>query len=125
MSVLVVIAVTALVVFYVRASRKARAQWLTKLDLLGCWQWDSGDESLTLVGTPGEGTFARVTGAQTVRGEWRLHGHDLYLVTQAGAQRYDLRLFRPGCIGLKDASGQGRVYEKAGDNVVPLHRVRK
>jgi hypothetical protein len=125
MSLLVVIAITAVVVVYVRTSRKQRTLWLQKLDLLGCWQWDSGDETLTLAGEPDGGTFARAQGDETVRGEWRLVGHDMHLTVHGRTDGYDLRLFRPGCIGLEDTSGQGRIYEKAGANVVSLDQARR
>jgi hypothetical protein len=124
-SFLVVIAVTVLVVVFVRSSRKQRAQWLQKLDLLGRWQWDSGDETLTLSGALDHGTFVREVERSQVRGDWQLVGHELRLVSQDGTETFDLRLFRPGCIGLEDASGRGRVYEKTSDNVVPLSAARK
>ncbi len=41
MSFLVVVLVALLVFFYVRATRRARQQWLLKLDLPGIWYLQS------------------------------------------------------------------------------------
>ena len=60
-SLLVVIAVTALVVVWVRGTRRNRLQWLARLDLPGIWEREGEWGRLELTGGLDEGSF-RITG---------------------------------------------------------------
>ena len=121
MSLVVVLLVSGLVLFYLRASRNRRLSWLRRLQLVGTWV--SQDETvLRLAGSLDKGRFELVQEAVRTTGYWRLVGHTLYLEESGQAVSYDLRLFRPGSIGLTDSSGVGRIYEKENDNVVTFDR---
>lgn len=129
MSFVVVAFVALLVFFYVSSNRRARLMWLKKLDLLGRWHWQEGDEALILTGQRDRGEFQEVHGATTLRGRWRIQGHFLYLVymeegTKAVSieKQFDLHYFKPGNIGLENASGERRVYVKETSNVVSLNK---
>lgn len=121
MSLVVVLLVSGLVLFYLRASRNRRLDWLRKLQLVGTWV--SQDESvLRLAGSLDKGRFELVQETVRTTGDWRLVGHTLYLKESGLEVSYDLRLFRPGSLGLTDSSGVGRIYEKENDNVVAFDR---
>ena len=121
MSLVVVLLVSGLVLFYLRASRNRRLGWLRRLQLVGTWV--SQDETvLRLAGSLDGGRYELVREAVRATGNWRLVGHTLYLEESGQEVSYDLRLFRPGNIGLTDSSGVGRIYEKENDNVVAFGR---
>ena len=121
MSLVVVLLVSGLVLFYLRASRNRRLGWLRRLQLVGTWV--SQDETiLRLAGSLDGGRFELVREAVRTTGDWRMEGHTLYLEESGQEVSYDLRLFRPGSIGLTDSSGVGRIYEKENDNVVAFDR---
>jgi hypothetical protein len=58
------------------------------------------------------------------RGTWSLEGHMLLLTSEADPtpQRYELRFFDDGKIGLDGPGRTRRVYVKEPTNVVPLRR---
>ena len=121
MSLVVVLLVSGLVLFYLHASRNRRLGWLRRLQLVGTWV--SQDETiLRLAGSLDGGRFELVREAVRTTGDWRMEGHTLYLEESGQEVSYDLRLFRPGSIGLTDSSGVGRIYEKENDNVVAFDR---
>jgi len=122
-SLLVVIAVTALVVVWVRGTRRNRLRWLSRLDLPGIWEREGEWGRLELIGGLDEGRF-RITdgdGADDRAGSWRLEGSTLVL-TEEGAQSLecDLRLFQEGKIGIDGPTLERRIYQKVPSNVVPL-----
>ncbi len=122
-SLLVVIAVTALVVVWVRGTRRNRARWLERLDLPGIWEREGEWGRIELVGSLDRGKF-RIADGQDVpdrAGQWMLEGHTLIL-TGEDQQRleYDLRLFQEGKIGLDGPGLERRIYQKVPGNVVPL-----
>ena len=121
MSLVIVLLVSGLVIFYLRASRNRRRDWLRRLQLVGTWV-SHDEEILRLAGSLDKGRYELIR--ETVRrtGDWRLVGHTLYLEESGVGVSYDLRLFRPGSMGLTDSSGVGRVYEKKNDNVVAFDR---
>ncbi len=122
-SLLVVIAVTALVVVWVRGTRKNRQQWLSRLDLPGIWEREGEWGRLELTGELDEGNYriADGEGDEDRSGKWRLEGHTLIL-TDASGERFecDLRLFKEGKIGIDGPTLERRVYQKVPSNVVPL-----
>jgi len=126
MSMLVLIAVAAVVFLYVRATKQARREWLTRLDLPGRWNADiSGEQTepwaLTLHGSVDGGDFVLREGARESRGKWQMVGHTLTLRGSSVAQSFDLHYFKAGSIGLRDAAGMRRILTKGTDNVVRLH----
>ncbi len=121
MSLIVVLLVSGLVLFYLRATRNRRLDWLRKLQLVGTWLGQ--DETiLRLAGRLDKGTYELIKEKDRTAGNWRLVGHTMFLENSGIEVSYDLRLFRPGSIGLTDSSGSARVYEKKNDNVVSLNR---
>jgi hypothetical protein len=127
---LVLIAVAAVAFLYVRATKQARREWLTRLDLPGRWIADiSGEQTeawvLTLQGSMDGGDFVLREGARESRGEWQMVGHTLTLRGSNMAQSFDLHYFKAGSIGLQNAAGVRRVLTKGTDNVVRLHSQSK
>ena len=125
MSFLLVIAVAFVVFLYIRASKQARRDWLTKVDLPGRWLADvsasQGEAwSLTLHGGVDGGDFVLSEGAQESRGRWQIVGHTLSLRSSGNIQAFDLHYFKTGSIGLEDGAGERRILTKMTDNVVPL-----
>jgi hypothetical protein len=122
-SLLVIVAVAALCVFWVRASRQNRQRWLEKLDLPGVWRWEDHDGSLELQGALDQGRYRIRDEADAEEGDWRLENHELVLEPRTGeAIRLDLRLFTEGKIGLHGPGREHRIYVKKRGNVVPLRR---
>ena len=74
MSIVVVILVTALVLFYVRTSRNRRLNWLRRLQLVGTWKGKEG-QILRLSGRLDQGTFEWLQEETRRSGTWRLVGH--------------------------------------------------
>lgn len=127
MSFVVVLVVATLVFFYVSSTRKARRQWLGKLDLPGRWHWQQGNGVLVLTGQAGKGEFEFRDQGVVKRGRWQVHGHFLHLAHIKEDSRpvnleekFDLHFFKPGNIGLEDGDGIRRVFVKETSNVVPL-----
>ena len=121
MSIVVVILVTALVLFYVRTSRNRRLNWLRRLQLVGTWK-DKEGQILRLSGRLDRGTFEWLQEETRRSGTWRLVGHTLFLRETGLENPYDVRLFQPGSIGLTDGKGIGQVFEKENDNVIAFGR---
>ena len=130
---LVLLGVGALVFAWARSARRARAEWLRTLNMLGKWEIESrasGIETpprtLTLTGTLSTGTYVARDGDAIERGDWRLNGHTLTLAATEGRnagegpKRYDLRLFEAGRIGIDGPGRQREIYSKRESNVVPL-----
>lgn len=124
-SLLVVIAVAVIVTIWIRGTRRNRMVWLRKLDLPGRWQCQGGAGTLELQGDLNEGRYKIKDGAYTDQGRWMLEGHDLMLTSdqRKGSDRYDLRLFDHGKIGLDGPKLQRKIYVRLADNVVPLRRM--
>lgn len=124
MNSLLLVIVVALVVFtWVRASRRARRQWLERLALPGAWRWQQGTGQLELAGDLDRGSYRLQEGGRTERGRWRLDGHTLELQAEDGSRRAcDLRFFDAGRIGLHGEGLERRIYIKSQSNVVPLRR---
>ena len=124
MSAFVTIAIVALVIVYFRMNTRARRRWLRQLDLVGQWHWEQGDGSLVLSGRLDKGMVVRTDSGVQQSGRWRLEGHTLFLfftdAPKDAPERYDVRLFKPGQIGLEDDSGKRRIYLKSSQNVVVL-----
>ena len=120
-SIVIVGLVIGLVLFYLRASRKNRLKWLRRLQLTGTWRGQE-DQILRLSGGLDKGTFEWHEGVKRTSGTWRLVGHTLFLREKGVEEPHDVRLFQPGTIGLTDAKGIGRVFEKDNDNVIAFGR---
>ena len=122
-SLLVVIAVTALVVVWVRGTRRNRLRWLSRLDLPGIWEREGDWGRLELTGELDAGRFRLADGEGNAdrSGAWRLEGSTLIL-TVDGEQpvECDLRLFQEGKIGIDGPTLERRIYQKVPSNVVPL-----
>ena len=121
MSIVVVILVTGLVLFYLRASRNRRLNWLRRLQLVGTWKGKEG-QILSLSGRLDKGTFEWLHEETAYSGTWRLVGHTLFLRENGLEELYDVRLFQPGSIGLTDVKGTGQVFEKENDNIIAFGR---
>lgn len=122
-SLFVVIAVTALVVVWVRGTRRNRARWLARLDLPGIWERDGEWGRLELTGDLDRGSYRIAEGGEqpAESGTWFLHGHTLCLTSTRGERNeYDLRLFEEGRIGIDGPRLERRIYRKVPSNVVPL-----
>ena len=126
MPLLVVLAVSAVVIMYVRFTRQSRRAWLVKLDLPGRWRCLSREDGadvgkeLLLQGNIDRGEFVLTEGGSAWRGQWRLVGHTLHLRGAGRQQDLNLHYFKPGNIGLEGESGIRQLYSKATTNVVPL-----
>ena len=121
MSLVVVVLAAGLVLFYLRASRNRRLNWLQRLQLVGTWKGQEG-QVLRLSGRLDKGTFEWLQEETRSSGTWRLVDHTLFLRENGVEQPYDIRLFQPGSIGLTDARGIGRVFERENDNVIAFGR---
>lgn len=124
MSLLVIVFVSLCVYGYVRSSRAARLRWLQKLALPGTWHAEEGIDILQLQGELNGGSYVWQQSKASERGRWTLVGHILRLQSEHGAEvEWDVHLFHQGHIGLEDASGQRRLFNRQSDNVVPLHKL--
>jgi hypothetical protein len=122
-SLLVVIIVAALCVYWVRLSRQSRRRWLERLDLPGTWIWEEHDGVLELEGELDRGRYRIRDGDQEEQGGWRLRGHDLILEPRSGlSTALDLRMFTEGKIGIHGPGRERRVYVKKRGNVIPMRR---
>ena len=122
-SLLVVLVVAGLAFIWVRGTRRNRQRWLTRLDLPGAWSWEGHDGVLEFGGGLSEGAYRRREPGCEESGTWLLTGHLLELTPEAGPpERYDLRFFDDGKIGLARVGGEARIYVKTSTNVVPLRR---
>ena len=121
MSIVVVILVAGLVLFYLRASRNRRLNWQRRLKLTGTWKGQD-DQILRLSGRLDKGSFEWLKGGDRSSGTWRLVGNTLFLRDSGVEEPYDIRLFQPGTIGLTDAKGIGQIFEKENDNVIAFGR---
>ena len=123
-SFLVLVTVTAVCVVWVRAARRSRHQWLTRLSLPGRWQWRDHEGVLELKGDLDSGHYRFLEPAGEEAGQWSLHGHEMVLEPHDGESptRLDLRLFEDGVIGLDGPGRERRVYVKQRSNVIPLQR---
>ena len=121
MSIVVVILVAGLVLFYLRASRNRRLNWQRRLQLAGTWKGQD-DQVLRLSGRLDRGNFEWLQGGERSSGTWRLVGNTLFLRDSGVEEPYDIRLFQPGTIGLTDAKGIGQIFEKENDNVIAFGR---
>lgn len=128
-SFLVVLAVTAICITWVRASRRNRQRWLARLDLPGRWQWQDHAGTLELEGELGQGRYRFEESAfdgsgNEEQGRWWLRSHDLVLQPdgEGDVTALDLRLFEEGKIGIHGPGRERRIYVKQRANVVPLRR---
>lgn len=129
----------ALTFIWLRRSRQARQRWLETLNLVGKWELEpvAGDDgnsgrprqrTLTLSGELAAGQYVAKDDGALHRGEWRLKGGALILsptegeAAPKGPERYELRLFETGRIGLDGPGRQREVYVKRDGNVIPLLR---
>lgn len=121
-SIVVVIAVVAIAFVWLRGTRRNRDRWLLRLDLPGIWEWEDHEGVLEISGELSEGHYRfRETGSGE-KGQWSLEGHTLMLAPTGAShvQRYDLRFFDAGKIGVHGPGRERRVYIKVPSNVVPL-----
>jgi hypothetical protein len=120
-SLLVVVAITALVVVWVRGTRRNRLRWLSRLDLPGIWEREGESGRLELTGELDEGRFRLSDGDAVRAGSWRLEGGTLIFITD-GERPVEcaLRLFQEGKIGIDGPTLERRIYQKVPSNVVPL-----
>ena len=121
---LIVIAVTVLVIIYVRGTRRNRLRWLKRLDLPGIWQWEDHDGTLELAGSYEEGNYRFREPEGNESGLWVLEGETLVLTPESGSgpTKYDVRLFDDRKIGVDGPRRTRRIYIKEHTNVVPLRR---
>ncbi len=112
--------ITLIASAWLRLARQTRLAWLNKLNLPGQWRSPSG--GLRFDGDIGGGQYLLTEGGKRERGSWTLQGHDLILTREGGnaPRRYDLRLFKPGQIGLDGPGLVQRIYERQADNVVEM-----
>lgn len=136
------LAAGGVVLLWWRRVRRARDTWLHDLNLIGKWELEadaSAGESeqeapakpkrtLNFSGSLARGSYVARDGDAVERGEWRLSGNTLTLVATEGEveskapQRYELRLFKVGKIGIDGAGREREIYLKRDGNVIPLAR---
>lgn len=128
---LALLGVVAVVVLrWVRATKRARVEWLRAVNLIGRWELQPGDgngeaRSLTFTGDLATGNYAAKDGETVEKGDWLLRGHTLTLSPAEGdSAEFDLRLFQPGKIGLDGPGREREIYVRSSDNVIPL-RLRR
>ena len=128
---LLILGTVALVVLrWVRATKRARIEWLRVVNLIGRWERQPGDgngeaRSITFTGDLASGKYAAKDGDAVEQGDWVLRGHMLTLSPGEGdAAEFDLRLFQPGKIGLDGPGREREIYVRSSDNVIPL-RLRR
>jgi hypothetical protein len=125
MSLVVVALVATIAYLYVRANRRARQAWVSKLGLVGRWQWEQGDSELMLSGKDDGGRFVRHENGTRTDGAWRLSGHTLHLQGSDIEETFDQQYFRTGSIGLQRRDGERRIYNQDAGNVVSLQRTTR
>ena len=128
---LALLGVVAVVVLrWVRATKRARVEWLRAVNLIGRWERQAEDgngqaRSLTFTGDLAAGGYAAKDGETVEKGDWLLRGHTLTLSPAEGdSTEFDLRLFQPGKIGLDGPGREREIYVRSSDNVIPL-RLRR
>lgn len=126
MAFLVALALVGLVgAIWLRSAKRARAEWLRTLNLVGRWERAGADQnkpqSLTLTGNLTAGEYMAQDGGASERGHWRLRNHTLTLTPASGHPvAFELRLFAPGKIGLDGPGREREIYLRHKDNVIAL-----
>ncbi len=122
-SLIVIFVVVAIAFVWLRGTRRNRDRWLSRLDLPGIWEWEDHDGVLEITGELSGGQYRFRESGGVEKGQWRLEGHSLMLARtgENQVQRYDLRFFDAGKIGVHGPGKERRVYIKIPSNVVPLH----
>lgn len=112
---------------YVRGTRAARQRWLAQLNLPGAWHRDGAGARrlLRLGGELDGGRYVALDGSDEETGVWRLSGHTLVLHPDRSddpeaSQRFDIRLFDTGRIGIDGPGRTREIYVKRADNVIEL-----
>ena len=115
---------------WMRATKRARSEWLRQLNLVGRWERAPGSgngvaRSITFKGALARGEYLAKEGDAEERGTWRLQGHTLTLESEQGQPAaFDLRLFASGKIGLDGPGRERETYLRASDNVIRLRARR-
>ena len=126
-ALLVLGAVAFVVVFWVMRTRSARHRWVDELDLVGHWdlEGDNTDNiSIEFIGTRGDaGNYMSSTADTLESGSWYLTSYFLVLEPQDGeSQKFELRRFEPGRIGINGPGREKQVYRKRrSSNIIKLH----
>ena len=124
-SYLLVAVIFGAAAYWLRGMRRARREWLTQLNLPGTWRLDvqDGARLLRLGGSLDGGRYVARDGMDEEHGDWRLSGHTLVLNPDGDAgegQRFDLRQFDTGRIGIDGPGREREIYVKRADNVIEL-----
>jgi hypothetical protein len=124
LTLILLIILAAVGVYWARSLRQTRRRWLERLDLPGTWQWQGEEGELELSGHVDGGRYHFRERGLEETGEWRLAGHALVLTAepQRTPVEYDLRLFKDGTIGIHGPGREQRIYVKKRGNVVSLRR---
>ncbi len=118
---LLIALMVVVVLAWLRLVRRARQRWLARLALPGIWLQDDKGARLQMGGSADHGDLVWVEDNQQRQGHWRVQGDALVCdFGEHNEQRYQLRLLQPGRIGLSDAVGEVRVFDKQSSNVVAL-----
>lgn len=118
--------VLAILVWVVR-TRAARRKWVADLDLVG--QWDLEGENvekvrIEFIGAQGDaGNYMASTKESLESGSWSLSSYYLILHPENGeAQRFELRRFEPGRIGINGPGREKQIYRKKRvSNIIKIH----
>ena len=119
--------VTVAILLWVMKTRSARRRWVKELDLIGQWdlEGDNPDEvRIEFIGTSGDlGNYMASNSQVLESGSWQLSSYFLILTPLNGEeQRYELRRFGEGLIGIHGPDREHQVFRKKKlSNVIKLH----
>lgn len=114
---LVLGAIAFVILFWVMRTRAARRKWVDDLDLIGQWDLEGSDgnkTSIEFIGVRGDaGNYMASTKDSLESGSWSLTSYHIVLEPEGNdAQRYELRFFSKGRIGLHGKGRERQVYRK-------------
>ena len=122
----VLVGVLAVLGVWIVRTRAARRSWLQLLDLPGVWGLEGSEDakvSIEFFGTPRDGQYIESLQDKIVAGNWRLSGSSLILTpNQQEGQKFEIRSFDVGRIGINGPGRDKQIYRKRANNVVPMRR---
>ncbi len=128
MSTLLVFGAVAFVILaWIIRTRSARKKWVAELDLIGQWDLEGENvnkERIEFIGTRGDaGNYIASTDDTLESGSWYLSSYCLVLEPNEGEpQRYELRRFDVGRIGIDGPNRVRQIYRKKRvSNIIKLH----
>ena len=125
-SLILLLAVAILTFSYVRFTRRNRARWLKRINLVGVWHLEgmlAETPTFEFHGNISSGRYLFTDGDKTQQGSWRI-GPTSLIFSPDNEESFecDLRLFDTGKIGIDGPGHQRKIYMKRADNVVVLRQ---